>query len=63
MENLIARKARKGETVMLERGDSFVVTRTTRDGDVYGINDDGSEFGPYELHEYRVDTSAARIIL
>lgn len=63
MSNLVARHARKGETVVLENGESMVVTRTKRTGEVFGTNDDGSEFGPYEPYEYRVDTECVRIPL
>ena len=46
---------KKGDTVILEDGDTFTVTRVKQNGEVFGTNEeDGSEFGPYEDHEYRL---------
>ena len=54
--------ARKNDTVILDNGETFTVTRVARVtneyGDselgIFGTNEDGTEFGPYWDTDYAV---------
>lgn len=56
--------AQRGQTVILENGETFIVTRVRNapnpdnydepEKGIYGTNPDGTEFGPYFKGEYAI---------